>query len=187
MRALSGWPGPGSCSRLSGMTTTPDPYRGFRFPAEIISHAVWLYHCFSLSLREVELILAQRGIVVSYESIRAWGLRFGRGFRQLAQMAPAPARRQMAPGRGIHPDQRQAALPLVGGRPARQRARHPDPEPAQREGGQALLQEAAEGAAVRSPGDRDGQAAQLWCGQAEDPARGRAPPEPLPNRAEVSH
>ena len=57
------------------MTTTPDPYRGFRFPAEIISHVVWLYHCFSLSLREVELILAQRGIVVSYESIRAWGLR----------------------------------------------------------------------------------------------------------------
>jgi putative transposase len=41
------------------MRTTPDLYRGFRFPAEIISHAVWLYHCFSLSLREVELILAQ--------------------------------------------------------------------------------------------------------------------------------
>ena len=58
----------------------PDPYRGFRFPAEIISHAVWLYHCFSLSLREVETMLAQRGIVVSYESIRAWGLRFGRAF-----------------------------------------------------------------------------------------------------------
>ena len=60
------------------MRTTPDPYHGFRFPAEIIGHAVWLYHCFSLSLREVETILAQRGILVSYESIRAWGLRFGR-------------------------------------------------------------------------------------------------------------
>ena len=33
------------------MRTAPDPYRGFRFPAEVISHAVWLYHCFSLSLR----------------------------------------------------------------------------------------------------------------------------------------
>ena len=55
---------------MPGMTT-PDPYHGFRFPAEIIAHAVWLYHCFSLSLREVETILAQRGIVVSYESIRA--------------------------------------------------------------------------------------------------------------------
>lgn len=62
------------------MMKMPDPYRGFRFPAEIIAHAVWLYHCFSLSLRDVETILAQRGIVVSYESIRAWSLRFGRAF-----------------------------------------------------------------------------------------------------------
>ena len=38
--------------------TTPNPYHGFRFPAEMIEHAVWLYHCFSLSLRDVELILA---------------------------------------------------------------------------------------------------------------------------------
>ena len=62
------------------MRTTPDPYRGFRFPAGIISHAVWLYHCFGLSLREVETILAERGVIVSHESIRAWGLRFGRAF-----------------------------------------------------------------------------------------------------------
>jgi putative transposase len=54
---------------LLGMTT-PNPFRGFRYPAEVIEHAVWLYHCFSLSLRDVELILAARGIVVSYESIR---------------------------------------------------------------------------------------------------------------------
>ena len=47
------------------MKTEPSPYHGFRFPAEIISHAVWLYHCFSLSLRDVETILAQRGIVVT--------------------------------------------------------------------------------------------------------------------------
>src|ERR671929_1406201 len=73
------------------MRTTPDPYRGFRFPAEIIAHAVWLYHCFSLSLREVETILAQRGIIVSYESIRAWGLRFGRAFANaLKKRRPRP-------------------------------------------------------------------------------------------------
>ena len=47
------------------MKTEPSAYHGFRFPAEIISHAVWLYHCFSLSLCDVEMILAQRGIVVS--------------------------------------------------------------------------------------------------------------------------
>jgi putative transposase len=40
------------------MSTTFNPYRDFRFPAEIINQSVWLYHCFSLSLREVELILA---------------------------------------------------------------------------------------------------------------------------------
>jgi transposase-like protein len=40
-------------------TASNDPYRGFGFPAEIIQHAVWLYHCFSLSLRDVELILAE--------------------------------------------------------------------------------------------------------------------------------
>ena len=81
------------------MRTTPDPYRGFRFPAEIIAYAVWLYHCFSLSLRDVETILAQRGIVVSYESIRAWGLRFGRAF------ANALKRRRPRPGDKWHLDE----------------------------------------------------------------------------------
>ena len=73
------------------MNTTPNPYRGFRFPAEIISEAVWLYHCFSLSLREVELVLAARGIEVSYETIREWGLRFGREFATtLKRRRPKP-------------------------------------------------------------------------------------------------
>lgn len=49
------------------MTTAPNPHRGFRFSAEVIQHAVWLYHCFSLSLCGVETILAARGAVVSYE------------------------------------------------------------------------------------------------------------------------
>ncbi|MEA2729150.1 MAG: putative transposase [Acetobacteraceae bacterium] len=44
------------------MKTPPDPNYRHRFPAEIISHAVWLYHVFSLSLRDVELMLAERGI-----------------------------------------------------------------------------------------------------------------------------
>ncbi len=54
------------------MKPPPDPHYRHRFPAEIISHAVWLYHVFSLSLRDVELLLAERGVVVSYESIRQW-------------------------------------------------------------------------------------------------------------------
>jgi putative transposase len=73
------------------MATSSHPYHGFRFPAEVIEHAVWLYHCFSLSLRDVELILAARGIVVSYESIREWGLRFGRLFaNKLMRRRPRP-------------------------------------------------------------------------------------------------
>ena len=73
------------------MTTASNPYRGFRYPAEVIQQAVWLYHCFSLSLRDVELILAARGVVVSYESIRAWGLRFGRLFaNELKRRRPRP-------------------------------------------------------------------------------------------------
>ncbi len=52
-------------------------YRGHRFPSEIIGHAVWLYHRFYLSLRDVEDLLAERGIIVTYEAIRLWCLKFG--------------------------------------------------------------------------------------------------------------
>jgi putative transposase len=62
-------------------TNTPPPdYKGFRFPSEIISHAVWLYFRFSLSFRDVEDILAQRGIVVTYETVRQWCLKFGQTY-----------------------------------------------------------------------------------------------------------
>ncbi len=52
-------------------------YHGYRFPAEIISHSVWLYHRFCLSFRDVEDLLAERGVEVTYESIRQWCNRFG--------------------------------------------------------------------------------------------------------------
>ena len=52
-------------------------YHGYRFPPTIISHAVWLYHRFCLSLRDVEDLLAERGIAVSYESMRQRRNRFG--------------------------------------------------------------------------------------------------------------
>jgi hypothetical protein len=58
------------------MKPPPDPHYRHRFSAEIISHAVWLYHVFSLSLRDVELLLAERGIVVSYETVRRWCQKF---------------------------------------------------------------------------------------------------------------
>ena len=59
------------------MNQTKPLYHGYRFPPEIIGHAVWLYHRFCLSFRDVEDLLAERGIVVSYETIRSWCNKFG--------------------------------------------------------------------------------------------------------------
>ena len=73
------------------MKTSPDPQYRHRFPVEIISHAVWLYHVFSLSLRDVELILAQRGVFVSYETVRRWCEKFGESFaHNLRRRRPRP-------------------------------------------------------------------------------------------------
>ena len=55
-------------------------YYGHRFPPEVISYVVWLYHRFTLSFRDIEDLLAERGVVVSYESIRQWCQKFGPGF-----------------------------------------------------------------------------------------------------------
>ena len=59
------------------MSSHPPSYRGYRFPPEIISHAVWLYHRFGLSFRDVEDLLAARGVTVTYEAIRLWCRTFG--------------------------------------------------------------------------------------------------------------
>ena len=73
------------------MTTPACPsYAGYRFPAEIISHAVWLYFRFPLSLRMVEELLAAREIIVSYETVRQWALKFGQSFaNQIRRRLPA--------------------------------------------------------------------------------------------------
>jgi putative transposase len=56
----------------------PTPsYQRHRFPSEIISHAIWLYHRFCLSFREVEELLAERGVTVTYETVRQWCQKFG--------------------------------------------------------------------------------------------------------------
>ena len=60
-------------------------YHRHRFPPEIISHAVWLYHRFGLSLRDVEDLLAERGIIVSYEAIRSWCAKFGPEYARKAR------------------------------------------------------------------------------------------------------
>src|SRR5262245_34009102 len=62
------------------MKTQNLDYRGYCFPPEIISYAVWLYHRFCLSSRDVEELLAERGVTVSYEAVRQWCLKFGQEF-----------------------------------------------------------------------------------------------------------
>src|SRR5215208_2865683 len=59
------------------MTVAHPRYAGHRFPAEIISHAIWLYFRFPLGLRMVEEMLGARGIILSHETVRQWALRFG--------------------------------------------------------------------------------------------------------------
>jgi putative transposase len=66
---------PSGDSLAKGMTKIS--YKGYRFPPEIIQQAIWLYLRFTLSFRDVEDLLAERGIIVSYETIRRWVNHFG--------------------------------------------------------------------------------------------------------------
>jgi hypothetical protein len=67
-------------------------YRRHRFPPVVIQHAVWLYLRFTLSYRDVEELLAERGLDISYESVRSWVLKFGPMIaRRLRQVRPLPA------------------------------------------------------------------------------------------------
>jgi putative transposase len=69
----------------------PNPYTHHRFPAEIISHAVWLYFRFCLSYRDVEELLFARGIMVTYEAIRKWCRKFGQSYaNELRYRRPRP-------------------------------------------------------------------------------------------------
>jgi putative transposase len=72
----------------------PISYARHQFPPTIIRHAVWLYLRFTLSFRDVEDLLAERGIDVSYESVRRWVVKFGPVFaRELRRRRPRPSSR----------------------------------------------------------------------------------------------
>ena len=100
------------------MTPEPATYHRHRFPAEVISHAVWLYHVFGLSLRDVELVLAERGIAATHESVRRWCLKFGRGFAEKLR------RRRPRPGDTWHLDEVLILSAKSGGLGQRREARH---------------------------------------------------------------
>src|SRR5258708_2188235 len=72
------------------MTLPPVIYKRHRFPSQIIAHAVWLYFRFPLSLRLVEEMLLERGIVVSCETVRCWAIKFGADYaRRLKRKTPS--------------------------------------------------------------------------------------------------
>ncbi len=96
------------------------PYRGHRFPPEIIRHAVWLYLRFTLSFRDVEDLLAERGLDISYETIRRWVLKFGPRFARELR------RRRTRPSSVWHLDEMSARSGATGsgsGEPSITRAR----------------------------------------------------------------
>jgi putative transposase len=73
------------------MVAVVPSFKGFRYPAEIISHCVWLYYRFPLSFREVEEMMLERGVVVTYETIRQWCRKFGQAFANgLRRRRPRP-------------------------------------------------------------------------------------------------
>ena len=70
----------------------PIPYARHRFPPKVIRHAVWLYLRFTLSFRDVEELLAERGIETSYETVRRWVAKFGPVFaKNLRRLRPRPS------------------------------------------------------------------------------------------------
>ena len=76
------------------MHTSESLYHRHRFPAEIISHCVWLYFRFTLSFRDIEEILAMRGVILTYETVREWCLKFGQGYaNDLRSKSPRPGDR----------------------------------------------------------------------------------------------
>ena len=89
------------------MPERPNPYHGHRFPREVIAHAVRLYLRFALSFRDVEELLAERGVQVSYETVRRWVAMFG------AYYAEELRRRERRVGRTWHLDEMATR---VGGR-----------------------------------------------------------------------
>ena len=94
------------------MCTGIPSYTGHRYPVEIIDHCVWLYFRFPLSLRDVEELILERGVVLSYETIRRWCAKLGQAYASVATTA-CPARPRMARRRGLHPHQRYPAWRAV--------------------------------------------------------------------------
>jgi putative transposase len=95
-------------------------YKRHRFPAEIISHCVWFYFRFSLSYRDVQEMMAERGVIVSHEAVRYWGRKLGQAYANQLR------RRRARPGDKWHMDEafltkRHMSISVADRRSGRQR------------------------------------------------------------------
>jgi putative transposase len=150
---------------------TSNPYKRHRFPAEIISHCVWLYFRFCLSYRDVEELRAERGIILTYKAVRYWCRKFRQAFANQLH------RRRPRSGDKWHLD--EVFLTIHGERRYLWRAvdqdghvlRYLGATSARHEGGEEVLPQALEGVNLCAAGDHHGSTEKLWGGPARDPAQ----------------
>jgi putative transposase len=144
-------------------------YKRHRFPPQIIAHAVWLYFRFPLSLRMVEEMLLERGIVVSYETIRRWAKKFGPDYARRLRRKP-PGHHDI-----WHLD--EVVITIAGKKHWLWRAVDQDgrPDPAQHQGCQTIVDPAVENARRLAQAHDHRQAPLLRSGQASGHAAGRTP------------
>src|SRR5437016_4635146 len=134
-------------------------YRRHRFPPVVIQHAVWLYLRFTLSYRDVEDLLAERGPDISYETVRSWVLKFGPVIaRRLRRRRPRPSNRWHLDAMVVRIAGEQMYL-LARRRPRGRGPRHAGSAPARHPGGAAADAQVAEEARICAEVADDRQAA----------------------------
>ena len=153
------------------MSTPPSLYRRHRFPPQIISHGVWLYFRFALSYRDVEEIMAVRGVTLTYETVREWCLKFGQTY------ANGLRRKRPHPGDRWHLD--EVFIRINGRVHYLWRAVDQDGEVLDilvqsrrnKKAAKRFLRQVAEGFAVRAESDRYGSAQELPRGEGSGSCR----------------
>ena len=137
---------------------------------EIISDCVWLYFRFGVSFRDVEELMAARGVLLSYETVRRWCDKFGDVCRWPEETA-CPDRRQMASGRSLPQDQRRHSLSLASRRSERCRPRYSCAAKAGPLCCHPVLSQAVAGHGTKTARDHYGQTAELRGGETDCDAR----------------
>src|SRR5271169_373027 len=136
-----------------------------QFPSDVIRHAVWLYFRFTLSFRDVEGLLAERGLDVSYETVRRWVLKFGPLIaRKQRQVRPCPSARWHLDEMVVRPARPEADVPVARRRPRGRGPRHARSASARYAGGTPADAQAAQETGIRTEAASHRQAGLLRLG-----------------------